>query len=117
MQSDFDATPRFFAFPVSELARIGELVALYGSELPETPKDPDSPATRCIAGGLDREDSDDLRAMDYLTTASTTPLTDGRHASLGCWTHAILAAVASGDVIAEEITEAQLITLRPTFEL
>tara|TARA_R110000868_G_scaffold360679_1_gene622728 strand:+ start:1764 stop:2114 length:351 start_codon:yes stop_codon:yes gene_type:complete len=112
MQSDFDTTPRFFAFPLSELGRIGELVAAYGAGLPDTPKDPASPTTVCLAGGLDREGSDDLRSMDYPTTASTVPLTDGRHASLGCWTNAILTAVAGGEVIAEELTAGQFTSLQ-----
>jgi hypothetical protein len=112
MQADFDTTPRFFAFPLAELGRIGELVAAYGSDLPDTPKDPNSPTTRCLAGGFDREGSTDLRSMDYPTTATTVPLIDGRHAALGCWTLAILTALASGDVVADELTLGEFQSLR-----
>ena len=113
MQADFDTTPRIFAFPVAELLRIGELVALYGSALPDTPKQANSQLTRSIAGGLDREGSTDLRSIKYPTTASATLLTDGRYASEGYWTLAVLDAVVSGDVLAEELTREQFQALTP----
>ena len=113
MQTDFDTTPRFFAFPLHELESIGEFVAMYGSELKDTPKDPNSPTTRCLAGGLDREGSTDLRSMDYPTTATTVLLIDGRHAALGCWTNAIIEAVTAGAVEAEELTLEEFQSLRP----
>lgn len=112
MQTDFDATTRFFAFPLAELGRIGELVAAYGSDLNDTPKDPNSPTTRCLAGGLDREGSTDLRSMDYPTTATTVQLIDGRHAAIGCWTLAIMEAVTLGEIEAEELTLEEFKSLR-----
>lgn len=112
MQADFDTTPRFFAFPLHELESIGELITLYGSDLKDTPKDPNSPTTRCLAGGIDREGSTDLRSMDYPTTATTVPLIDGRHAALGCWTLAIIEAVTLGEIEAEELTLEEFKSLR-----
>ena len=105
-----------FAFPLSELARIAELVALYGADLPSCPKRSDSPSIRCICGGLDREESNDLRAVSYPETAVTLPLTDGRHAFHGYWSLALLAALASGEVTGEEITLEQFESLRTTQE-
>lgn len=113
-QTDFDTTERVFAFPVSELARLPELVASYGAELPDTLLKPGSPTTRCIAGGKDQSEPPlVLRSLKHPTTASALPLTDGRYAASGYWTNAILAAVAAGDVTGEEITPEELTALRP----
>ena len=112
MRSEFDNAPRTFAFPLTELVRLDGLVTIYGADLPDVPKRTDSPTTRCLCGGLDREGSDDLRSLDHPTTASTTPLTDGRHAYRAYWSLALLAALDSGDVTGEELTDAQLAALR-----
>lgn len=117
MRSDFDNAPRIYAFPVSELGNLAELVGTYGAELPDTPKDPASPTTRCLCGGLDREGSDDLRALKLGTTATTIPLTDGRHAFLGYWTLAAVEAVQSGNIEAEEKSPEQFAALRPAPEI
>ena len=93
--------------------RLPELVSLYGAELPERPKDPDSPKVRTLAGGLDREGSDDLRALKHPATATTTPLTDGRHAYSAYWSLAILEAIQDGSVDGEELTAEKLYALTP----
>lgn len=112
-QADYDTSDRIFAFPVSELQRLPELVASYGAELPDTPLKPDSLSARCIAGGKDQAEGPlVLRSLKHPTTATALPLTDGRFAASGYWSKAILAAVAAGDVTGEEITPAQLATLR-----
>ena len=118
MRSNFDTDSRIYAFPISELARVDELVMLYGADLSDVPKRADSPVTRCIAGGLDREGSDDLRSLTHPTTATTTLLTDGRHAYAAYWSLALIQAVQDGEAIAQELTPAELQNLRlPTPEL
>jgi hypothetical protein len=108
----FDTQERIFAFPLATLGQIGQLVADYGASLPVCPLRPNRGTIRCIAGGLDREGSTDLRALSHPTTASTTPLTDGRHAYSARWTLSILDAVQSGNVLGDEITPEQFDALR-----
>ena len=117
MKSDFETSPRILAFPAIVLDQVSALTEAYGAALPLVPKKPDSPLTVCLAGGLDREGSDDLRALDFPTTANTTALTDGRHAYMGYWSKAAIAAVNNGDVEAEELTLEQLQSLTPVPEL
>jgi hypothetical protein len=114
MQSEFDTSPRFIAFSPSMLSEIPGLLEAYGAELPITPLDPQSPFTKCLAGG--RDQSDDpliLRALALGQTAIPQTLTDGRLCFLGYWTLAALSAVTSGEVDAEEITEAEYRALQP----
>lgn len=116
MQSNFEKTPRIFAFPLSELARLSALVLAYGADLPLVPTKPDSPVIRCVAGGLDRAGSDDLRGLDFPTTANALPLADGRFAFSGCWSLALVDALQSGVVTGEELSISQFQSLRPKDE-
>lgn len=117
-QSDYSTQSKTMAFPASELSRLSHLLATYGSNLPYAPLKPNSPLQRCIVGGRDQEEGElILRSLSYPTTASTTPLADGRHAFTGYWSLSILAAVETGNVIASEITPEQLSDLTPAIEL
>lgn len=115
-QSDFHSEDEIFAFPVSELARIGELVATYGGYLPEAPLKKAGKPVLCIAGCRDQTDGPlVLRALKYPVSANTMPLSDGRHAFVGYWSESIREAVNNGEVTAELLTEDQLNALRPEF--
>ena len=117
MKSDFETSPRILAFPAIVLEQVSALTEAYGAALPLVPKKPDSTLVVCLAGGLDREGSDDLRALDFPTTATTIALTDGRHAYMGYWSKAAISAVNNGVVEAEELTIEQLKSLTPTSEI
>lgn len=110
-QADFEHQYRIFAFQPSVLATLGDLRETYGAYLPRVPLDLDSDQVLCIGGHIDRADSADLRAAEHPTTATTTPLTDGRHAARLCWSLAILAALDSGDLDGIELTDGELALL------
>jgi hypothetical protein len=114
MQSDFETLPRILAFPVTQLASVSLLTDQLGAYLSATPAKPDSPQILCLAGGLDRDGSTELRGLLLGQTATTTPLSDGRHAFSGYWTHSAIQAVTDDIVNAQELTQEQFALLIPS---
>jgi len=104
------------AFPVSELVRIEEVRDLYGADLP-TYGDLDAPVVRTLLGHRDDMCPDGLRAGLSPSTVTARPLTDGRYAVAGYWSLALKAAWESGNVQAEELSEADLQALTPEPDL
>lgn len=114
MQSDYDTTPRFLAFAPAILGQMPAIMAAHGRSLPEVPLDPESLLVRCIAGGRDQQaDPLILRALRLGKTAIPQRLSDGRMAFCGYWTLSVLSAIESGDIAAQEITEAEYLQLLP----
>lgn len=102
------------AFNPSLIGQMDDILAEHGSWLPETPLDHDSVLVRCIAGGRDQQsDPLVLRALRLGISAIPQTLTDGRMAFCGYWTLSALAAIESGEIIAEEITEVEYKALQP----
>jgi len=117
MQSDYDTAPRFLAFAPAILGQMPAIMAAHASDLPEVPLDANSPLVRCIAGGRDQQaDPLILRALRLGKTAIPQNLSDGRMAFCGFWTLSVLSAVQSGDIAAQEITEAEYLSLLPASE-
>lgn len=115
-QQDFDSTYRIFAFNVADLTRIEALRKSYGAELPLVPLDSSRGTVKTLIGGIDREGSDDLRAEQFGVSAGVTMLRDGRAAKGGYWTRALIKALKTGLVLAEELTAEQFAELSPKSE-
>lgn len=116
MRSNFSQAERILSFPAAMMTpeNVTTLVTECGADLPATPLDPASETHRVIMGGLDRADSDDLRALLLGITCQPTPLTDGRLAVKGYWSIVFEAAMATHPLLADAdwITDQQLAELR-----
>jgi hypothetical protein len=108
----FDQQDRIAMFSPQTLAAMPALLEAHGHPLPVTPRNANSETVVTLLGHLDRQGSDDLRAANWTPTA----LKNGMIALSGRWSTSLIAAWEQGDIEAEEITAAQLESLRPEAE-
>lgn len=109
----FDTQPRTLAFTAATMQAVLADESLH-APLPEAPLRPGSRVVPCVCGGRDQTGEPlVLRALLYPGTAQVTPLADGRFAFTGHWSLAVLAAMQSGEYVAEELTAEELAALLP----
>lgn len=87
----FNTEFKTFAFPVSVVANIDQLVADYGAEAQDG-----LITTKTLACGWDDTEHTRLRALRFPETVSLTELTDGRYGYTALWSQSLLDAIAHG---------------------